>query len=375
MEQKFALINGTANLSSKWILSATELETFASCRRKWGYHYLDGLKPHPSKAALFGSEVHKLLENYLINNQIDYGTHAARVASPGLDYLPKNLKATQVEKPFFFTNNGHIFHGFIDFYDHVGSQTWLIGDHKTTSDFKNALSPESLKKNIQAGVYAQWAFQELGADTVKLKWVYYRTKGAPLARVVETEIKKHEATSNFETHLRIAADIKETLEKRTKTNELPKNLDACFKYGRCPFYAQCKRSPETATITAKTHTTINCEVKESNLSSLSDPKPNRPHLYVDCWPTKNEIDYEQIIGLSELLRPVLEKIRSEKNLSHYRLAGYGQHIALIANYLSEHLRDKAYDNRTAIISSVKTPEGSDTFHTLEAFAGQIVKGS
>ena len=110
------------------------------------------------------------------------------------------------------------------------------------------------------------------------------------------------------------------------------------------------------------------------MSSSSDLKPNSFHLYVDCLPIKNEFNYEQIIGLSELLKPVLEKIQSEKNLSHYRFAGYGQHIALIASYLSEHLKHKAYDNRTAILSSVKTPEGSDTFHTLDAAAGRVVQG-
>lgn len=97
------------------------------------------------------------------------------------------------------------------------------------------------------------------------------------------------------------------------------------------------------------------------------------HLYVDCAPTKSK-DYEHTIELSELLEPVLSKIKTEKELSHYRLAGYGQHVGLIANYLTEHLHESAYDHRTAILSSIKSPEGCDTLQTLSAAAGFVVRG-
>lgn len=110
------------------------------------------------------------------------------------------------------------------------------------------------------------------------------------------------------------------------------------------------------------------------MPSSGDPKQKSFHLFIDCVPTKNEAPYERTVELSEILKPVLTKIQTEKELSHYRLAGYGQHVGLIANYLSEHLRNTAYDNRTAVLSSVKTPEGCDTLQTLTAAAGQVVRG-
>jgi hypothetical protein len=260
-----------------------------------------------------------------------------------------------------------MFHGFIDFFEQVGSQTWLIGDHKTCSDFKRVLTSEELKKNIQANIYAQWAFIEKGAKIVKLRWVYYRTKLSPKSVCVEAELTKDEADENFSLIAKTADDIFEVVKNKPHSSTQPKNTSACFKYGRCPFYSQCKSSLKT---TAK----ITHEVKEYVVTSLSKEKAKSFHLFIDCVPTKNESPYEHTIELSELLKPVLSKIQTEKELSHYRLAGYGQHVGLIANYLSEHLTNNAYDNRTAILSSLKTPEGCDTLQTLTAAAGRVVRG-
>jgi RecB family exonuclease len=366
-------------LSSKWILSATELETFKLCQRKWAYTYLDGIKPAPSKAAELGSSVHKFLEDYLIGNSINYQTHEARIARPGLHYLPERLNATLVEQPFFFINNSHIFHGYIDFYEHIGCQTWLIGDHKTSSKLSNALTSEELKRNIQATIYAQWAFQELGADTVKLKWVYYLTKGTPQAKCVEAEIKREEQPSLFEPQLEIASAIKGIVKNKPSSLDLPKNMGACFTYGRCPFYGPCKanQKPAAATLLKKPIEVRSVSVISRGYSqedSMKGEKQESFHLYVDCLPTKSQGDYERTIELSELLKPVLTKIQTEKELSHYRLAGYGQHVGLMATYLSDYLKNSGLDKRVAVLSNTKTPEGCDTLQTLSAAAARIVRG-
>jgi hypothetical protein len=343
-------------------LSATEIEVFDLCRRKWAYQYLDGIRPLPSKAAQFGVSVHEVLQKYLTGYSINYQTPEGRVASPGLSYLPKRINRENVERPIFFLKNGRMFHGFIDFFEQVGSQTWLIGDHKTCSDFKRVLSSDQLKKNVQANIYAQWAFVEKNAKIVKLRWIYYRTKLSPKSICVETDLTKDEADENFSLIAKTADDIFEIVKNKPLSSTQPKNTSSCFKYGRCHFYSQCKGSVD-ATATSKP------KLKEYDVTSSKSF-----HLFIDCVPTKNESPYERTVELSELLKPVLSKIQTEKELSHYRLAGYGQHVGLIANYLSEHLSNNAYDNRTAILSSLKTPEGCDTLQTLTAAAGRVVRG-
>lgn len=349
-------------MSSKWILSATEIETFTLCQRKWGYQYLEGLRPSPSKAAEFGSNVHNFLQKHFTDAPVDYESDEGRVVKPGLQFLPKNMPAHQIERQIFFSVDGHIFMGYIDFFDQVGSQTWLIGDHKTCSSFSSALSPGELQKNIQANVYAKWAFKELNADVVQLKWVYYRTKGNPEARIVETSLTKSESELNFAPIAKAADEIKNLVDTKICAASLPKNQASCFKYGRCPFYADCKYG-----VTKD----VSVPSPAQPIETADDPSF---HLYIDCTPTKPASDYEQTLELSDLLKPVLLKIQTEKELKHYRLAGYGQHVGLIANYLSEHLKNTAYDNRTAILTSMKTPEGCDTLQTLMGGASRVVRG-
>jgi len=352
-------------LSSKWILSATEIDTFTTCRRKWAYQYIDEIKPESSKAIQFGLAIHKFLENYLKGNSINYETAEGRVASPGLAYLPKSLPERSVERKIFFSKAGFIFQGVIDFLEDLGNKKWRIGDHKTCSALTYALSSEELKKNIQANIYAQWAFLEEDAEEVSLKWIYYRTKSTPKAVCVEASLSYDEAQKNFEPILQIANEIKKAVDSKAKSLSFPKNESACFKYGPCPFFSRCR--PNVLKFKSKT-------TEVFRLSPSTEIKASAFHLYIDCTPIKSDATYERTIELSDLLQPIIQKIKEEKELSHYRLAGYGQHVGLIANYLGEYLKSNSYDSRTAILSTAKTPEGCDTLQTLSAAAGRIVRG-
>ena len=357
-------------LSSKWIFSASEIDTFLTCRKKWAFRYLDGMEEQPSKAAELGKAVHQVLERYLKTKSIKDESIEEKIAAPGLKFLPPNLDPSNIEKQIFFGIEGHIFHGYIDFYDHVGSQIWLVGDHKTCSTFATALTPDDLKTNVQANVYAQWLFTEKNADTVELRWIYYRTKSTPDARVIEATLTKEEAARNFKPILETVGEIKKLVEAKTKSKDLERTESACFKYGRCPYYVACKYGAPATTEPNKTTE----EASKISLNNESSPTSESFHLFIDCAPTKAGTAYKQTIELSDLLKPVLTKIQQEKELSHYRLAGYGQHVGLIANYLTAYLKDNTYDSQTAILSSLKTPEGCDTLQTLSAAAGKIVRG-
>ena len=185
------------NLSNRLILRPSEIDTFLTCQRKWGFRYLDNEEPPPSSAAQLGTAVHTVLENYLTTNQIDKETTEGQIASSGLKFLPKKLPKTHVEKKIFFELDGYIFSGTPDFFMPLGNQTWLLGDHKTCSSFSSALTAEKLKENIQANIYAKWLFQEKEAKLVRLKWIYYRTKGSPDAKCIESELNGEENIKNW----------------------------------------------------------------------------------------------------------------------------------------------------------------------------------
>jgi len=341
-------------LSNKWILSATEIDTFLTCKKKWALKYLAKEKEPESPAKTLGLAVHNALFNYLSNQP--YNQSLGQVIAPGLIFLPKNLSKENLEVYFAYTKGQHIFHGYIDFYENIGSQKWLVGDHKTASNLKTAFTPNELKQDIQANIYAQWVFSQKEAKAVQLKWVYYRTKSTPKALCVETELLKEECEENFKKIIAIADEI--SLLVKTTPKIFPKNTSACFKYGRCHFYNQC-------------HSTF-----FSDIEVIMPPKKLNDafHLYVDCLPSKAEGAYEKTIELSDFLKPVLDKINQEKNLNHYRLAGYGQHVGFMASYLGDYLQSNSFDSRTAILSSSKTPEGIDTLQTLSGAAGRVIRG-
>lgn len=268
------------------------------------------------------------------------------------------------------------FHGFIDFYQSIGNNTWLIGDHKTCSSFDRALSPTSLKKDLQANIYARWAFNNLSAEKVRLRWIYYQTKSRNQSRCVEVELDHQENLDSCHSIFASAKEIESLVEAKRESFTLPKDTSSCFKYGRCPYFAMCKDDRRSITKAPRKILSRDTIFSPKESYPIMSSATNNPsfHLYVDCLPTKCDAAYERTIELSDLLKPIFTQIQNEKELSHYRLLGFGQHVGLIATYLSEHLKNTSYDNRTAILSSVKTPEGCDTLQTLIAAAGQVTRG-
>lgn len=71
-------------LSSRWIFSKTEIDVFSSYKHKWGYIYVDSIKPTQCSANEFGSLVHKFLFNALSNKIVNYNTREDLSVTPNL---------------------------------------------------------------------------------------------------------------------------------------------------------------------------------------------------------------------------------------------------------------------------------------------------
>lgn len=357
------------------MLRPSEIDTFITCQKKWGFRYLDGIETPSSNAAKLGTAVHKVLETYLINNEINSETIEGKIASSGLKFLPNNIPKNNIEKKIFFELDGFIFSGTPDFFMRVDDHVWLLGDHKTCSSFSNALNSQTLKENIQANIYAKWLFLEKKAKFVKLKWIYYKTKKPLKAKYIENILTNEDNLQIWKKVFSTAKTIEQIYNKGLKSQALLKNTVSCFKYGRCPYYTLCKYKNTELTLPqlSTSPLLINKKTKEQKMN-LMPSLSNSFDLFIDCVPLKNTNNYERTIELSELLKPVLEKIQKEKELKHYRLAGFGQHVGLISSYLSEHLKNNLYNHNTAILSSAKTPEGCDTLQTLVAAAGRVIRG-
>jgi len=225
-------------------LSASQVKTFEECKRKWAFGKIDGIYLPGGPAAELGTAVHAVREAYLIEGKpIDIQTREGQIAICGIKDIPLPMTpGLEVEAwfDFYLTKELH-FRGRID-YRHLGMRPPVIGDHKTTSDFKWALGVDDLQVDIQANLYTKDARNQTGEPVVDLRWHYMTTGSQPQSRTVR-------ATIGDGLNEDILGRVKETGLVMLKTRrEFKRALDveydasACWKYGGCPFQGHCNLS-------------------------------------------------------------------------------------------------------------------------------------
>jgi len=229
-------------------ISPSALETFRDCTRKWGFVYLDGRKTPPSPSAELGTRVHKTLEAYFaLGLHPDYRSDVGAIAESGLPLWPAaGSREFKLEQHVTTTVAGLAFHGYqdLEYVDDDGVP--VVADHKTTSNAKWALTPESLRTNTQALVYAQAALERHGTPAVRLRWGYMLTGRTRKAWAVSVTVTRAEVLANLEANVvPVARLLKETRENPPSEGAigLPPNIEACSKYGGCPFRSDCNLSP------------------------------------------------------------------------------------------------------------------------------------
>ncbi len=223
-------------LSLTWV-SPTAVSTQRLCRRKRWYRQVAKIHRPPHPSAQLGSDVHRLLERYLIGaGEIDSATKAGAIAIKGLHLLPAPPQAYVELAPMFPRTDAYGYHGKIDlFYPYP----LTVIDHKTSSNPRRyGLTPESLPKDPQAIVYSWLAMRLIpNATIVNLQWNYFPTrKGKPYpVRVqmqrnyVECALKKIDVTAE-----EIIRD-----NRITDAEQVPGDISACGAYGGCGYADIC----------------------------------------------------------------------------------------------------------------------------------------
>ena len=220
-------------------LSASQIQTFVDCQRKWSYKYADGIEEPPNASAELGRAVHAELEKYLKGGEIDFTTEIGYIAASGLHHLPKpGAEGMRVEEEFHFEGpSGHSYLGYKDL-----EMPRVVYDHKSAGDLKWQKTEEDLKTDIQATLYAVDYFRNHPDELeVELRWVYYQTKGAKKSAVTKVTRHQDEAWDRFLKIEQVAEQMQEASTK--KTLELPPSINHCSAYGGCPHQGRCNLSP------------------------------------------------------------------------------------------------------------------------------------
>lgn len=224
-------------IKHNWSFSASQVELWNLCKRKFGFKYVDKVKAD-TKYATRGQDTHKILEDWLIRGiEPDISDRYGALARTGLKHLPLPGEAF-IERGFKFVSiNGIAYRADLDieFFDKLINLP-VVGDHKTTTDFKWAHTAESLVQNVQAVIYSNISFENWKSERVLLRWVYYKDqKNRPASKKVEALAEREDMLAKLAKIDVVAEEIAKYGLTASCAKDLPKNPLACSAYGGCPY--------------------------------------------------------------------------------------------------------------------------------------------
>lgn len=223
-------------------VSATSIKLFQNCQRRWYERYILGKKEESTKAMSRGNAVHRQLEEYLEKGKIPDSTIAGQIATVGLKHLPKPDPDHQVEQSleqYKIPNLAIKFKGFIDLLLYQEGNLEIL-DHKTTSNFRYALSADQLAEDTQMLIYARHVLEHYPEDEITLTHVVYLTKPPYQSRRTSIVVSRSHVEQQFDQIHDVVKEMVASSEKQAV--EMQKNTSFCYSYGkRCPYYRDCSQ--------------------------------------------------------------------------------------------------------------------------------------
>lgn len=226
--------------------SASQFKTFSLCERKWWFEKRSGLpQPPPSDAMLLGTEVHALLEEYLLTGEAPTRMdRASKIVRGGIESgLVPTPQSVSVEGRIQLDDCDPPLIGFIDALD-ISQGSPEVIDHKTVGSWRWAKTEASLKSDSQMIPYAVHALRATGASVVWITHLQYQTKHPYECREVSVKLTAAEVFREWE-KLKALAAVMKPVSEMTDAGDVTPNLDACGAYGGCPFFGECKALQDT----------------------------------------------------------------------------------------------------------------------------------
>jgi len=237
------------------MISASAVTLASRCLRRAAFKYGSDVVPAPepeSEAITLGKEGHSILEAYQVEGRSPPPGTLGDLCRLGLRWLP-HPKQANAEGLFNVTISGVPYLGYIDLeapesniFPGITDQGSIpaVVDYKFSKDPERygITAPEDFLKDPQALLYAAYSFVKYGTSRVFMRWLKFRTQGAPKVFAVDAVLTRQAVTKAFGqvVHPR-AKTLVAIREKNTDPNEWTPNYEACHDFGRpCPFMASCK---------------------------------------------------------------------------------------------------------------------------------------
>ena len=232
-------------------LSASQVQLFQLCPRKWWLNKIAGIPDSAPTAALeLGSEVHARIEKYLLGG----GDTMGPIERAGFHFLPKPLSLGIEHEISDFALEGVPVRGRIDGWNASGEwiddegetrpmspNTTEIIDWKTTSNLQYAKNASQLAVNPQMLIYAKYALKLLPElNNVRLSHGSFQTARGRGALKTSTVCSREQVEVNYDQHVKLSIlGMKEASTAKSELEVTP-NFSSCRAFNRpCPYMATC----------------------------------------------------------------------------------------------------------------------------------------
>jgi len=263
-------------------VSASEIELYDLCPRKWAFAYLEGLRPPPNESAALGTRVHKILEQWLKDGTApDLLTNEGEIAASGLHLLPPPRTPTLVtEEQFSFTSRRAWYSGYKDFRYRDANGLLHVGDHKTTKSATWMKTTDEILAHPQALIYSvDEFFRNPQDDRLSLDWIYYKTTGSRKAEPRFQIVTKQTVAEMFFEHVDPVAGQITALHDTppgTSALEFPPDFRACEAFGGCAFLSICNPTPTQRIQATMTQAGLSLTDKLKAMKNNRAPSPIHP---------------------------------------------------------------------------------------------------
>jgi hypothetical protein len=263
-------------------VSPSQVSVFQECQRKWGYRYIDKIRPPPKPEQEFGLLGHDRNEKWLEHGTPVGDDDVGKVCQQGIKkgFMPTPSPELLIEQELkipIFGGKGMML-GYIDCVKPPeGDETPLVCDWKFTKDLRWAKKEDELDEDPQVAVYGKAALMVYGEhNEVTARWVYFcgrvnknsedgRPRTPRGVRKVERTYTREQIEAMWEDVIRVAGEIIKAKKTFKKAVELPANIYHCDAYGGCDHREYCPL-PAQSSLSAlgsafaqynKTHTSKN----------------------------------------------------------------------------------------------------------------------
>jgi len=241
-------------------ISASGIDTFHDCKRKWWYGYVERIRGPKSPAAERGDKIHDLAER-ILKGEADPATLEGedamwfRFLEPGLQYAPSPEQVADgtwgVEDWVKEPAGPLTFVGKVDFYRRPETierpEDYIVGDWKTTSNkqWRWSKTPAQLAAHIQPHVYAYALFKDNPPEKVRFQHVNLQSVGKPDAMEVwANDVPWENILDTWAGVVRTSEQMAAIATGNQEPTDIQPNTKACKKYGGCPHAEYCPASPQ-----------------------------------------------------------------------------------------------------------------------------------